>query len=174
MSHLKLDPITRIEGHLKFETNIENGVVTDAKCSAEMYRGIEKALIGYDARVAGEVSQRICGFCPYSQTEAAALALEAAMGIKPNHNGQLLRNLIVGAYQVSDYFLHFYIASALDFLDIEAILQYDSDDESMIKLKNWNLSLTWTYGSGKPYTKPEGQYYITLLNGTRKLITTTL
>ena len=137
MGKVTVDPVTRIEGHLKFETNIENGVVTDAKCSAEMYRGIEKALIGYDARVAGEVSQRICGFCPYSQTEAAALALEAAMGIKPNHNGQLLRNLIVGAYQVSDYLLHFYIASALDFLDIEAILQYDSDDESMIKLKNW-------------------------------------
>jgi len=137
MAKVTVDPVTRIEGHLKFETNIENGVVVDAKCSAEMYRGIEKALIGYDARVAGEVSQRICGFCPYSQTEAAALALEDAMGIKPNHNGQLLRNLIVGAYQVSDYLLHFYIASALDFLDIEAILNYDSNDESMIKLKNW-------------------------------------
>lgn len=134
---ITVDPVTRIEGHLKFVTDIKDGIVTDAKCSAEMYRGIEKALIGYDARVAGEVSQRICGFCPYSQTEAAALALEDAMGIKPNHNGQLLRNLIVGSYQISDYILHFYIASALDFLDIKAILNYKSDDPTLLKLKSW-------------------------------------
>ena len=137
MGKIIVDPVTRIEGHLKFETNIENGVVTDAKCSAEMYRGIEKALIGYDARVAGQVAQRICGFCPYAQTEAAALALENAMGIKPNHNGQLLRNLIVGAYQVSDYILHFYVASALDFLDITAILKYNDNNPDMQRLKDW-------------------------------------
>jgi Ni,Fe-hydrogenase I large subunit len=134
---ITIDPLTRIEGHLKFETIIKDGVVTEAKCSAEMYRGIEKALIGYDARVAQQVTQRICGVCPYSHAEAASLALEDAMGIKPNHNGQLLRNMIVGAYQLQDHLLHFYILSALDFIDITAVLKYEGDDDSALSVKKW-------------------------------------
>jgi Ni,Fe-hydrogenase I large subunit len=135
--NIVIDPLTRIEGHLRFETKIENGVVTDAKCSADMYRGIEKALKGYDARVAQQVTQRVCGVCPYAHAEAAALALESAMGIKPNTNGQLLRNLIVGAYRIQDYILHFYTLSALDFIDITAILKYQGRDESLLGLKAW-------------------------------------
>jgi Ni,Fe-hydrogenase I large subunit len=140
MAKVVVDPLTRIEGHLKFETTVENGIVTDAKCSAEMFRGIEKALIGYDARVAGQVTQRVCGVCPYAHSETAALALESAMGIKPNQNGQLLRNLIVGAYQLQDYILHFYILSALDFIDITDILKYKGDDKEITGLKNWVTS----------------------------------
>lgn len=102
-----------------------------------MYRGIEKALKGYDARVAQQVTQRVCGVCPYAHAEAAALALESAMGIKPNTNGQLLRNLIVGAYRIQDYILHFYTLSALDFIDITAILKYQGRDESLLGLKAW-------------------------------------
>lgn len=132
-----IDPLTRIEGHLKFETKIENNIVTDAKCTADMYRGIEKALIGYDARVAQQVTQRVCGVCPYAHAEAAALALEDAMGLKLNKNGQLLRNLIVGAYRIQDYILHFYILCALDFIDITAILQYEDKDEALLELKKW-------------------------------------
>lgn len=134
---ITIDPLSRIEGHLKFETKVEDGVVTQAKCSADMFRGIEKALIGYDARVAQQVTQRVCGVCPYAHAEAASLALEMAMGIKPNHNGQLLRNLIVGAYQLQDHLLHFYILSALDFIDITAVLEYKDEDETIIALKNW-------------------------------------
>lgn len=137
MKKIVVDPLTRIEGHLRFETSIENGKVVDAKCSGDMFRGIEKALIGYDARVAGQVTQRVCGVCPYAQAEAAALALEDAMGIKPNKNGQLLRNLIVGAYQVQDYLLHFYILSALDFIDITDLLKYQGDDRTINELKAW-------------------------------------
>ncbi|MDP2894101.1 MAG: nickel-dependent hydrogenase large subunit [Sulfurimonas sp.] len=134
---ITIDPLTRIEGHLKFVTKVENGVVTEAKCSADMYRGIEKALIGYDARVAQQVTQRVCGVCPYAHAEAASLALENAMGIKPNHNGQLLRNMTVGAYQLQDHLLHFYVLSALDFIDITAVLKYEGDDESILSVKNW-------------------------------------
>lgn len=137
MEKIVIDPLTRIEGHLRFETKVEDGKVIDAKCSADMFRGIEKALIGYDARVAGQVTQRVCGVCPYAHAEAAALALEDAMGIKPNQNGQLLRNLIVGAYQVQDYILHFYILSALDFIDITDLLKYQGDDKSINELKSW-------------------------------------
>jgi Ni,Fe-hydrogenase I large subunit len=137
MEKIVVDPLTRIEGHLRFETDIKDGVVVDAKCSADMFRGIEKALIGYDARVAGQVTQRVCGVCPYAHSEAAALALESAMGIKPNKNGQLLRNLIVGAYQLQDYILHFYILSALDFIDITELLRYKGEDKGINDLKDW-------------------------------------
>ena len=77
-----IDPMTRIEGHLRFETSISDGVITDARCSGEMFRGIEKALQGHDARVAQQVTQRVCGVCPYAHAEAASLALENAMGLK--------------------------------------------------------------------------------------------
>ncbi len=137
MEKVIVDPLTRIEGHLKFETSIKDGKVVDAKCSADMFRGIEKALIGYDARVAGQVTQRVCGVCPYAHAEAAALALESAMGIKPNHNGQLLRNLIIGAYQIQDHLLHFYILSALDFIDITDLLKYQGEDKTINELKSW-------------------------------------
>jgi len=134
---ITIDPLNRIEGHLKFSAQIDNGVVTDAKCSAQLFRGIEKALIGYDARVAQQVTQRICGTCNYAQAEASSLALEDAMGIKPNKNGHLLRNLIVGAYQLHDYIFHFYLMSVFDFIDVESILSYDGNNKNLLKLKKW-------------------------------------
>lgn len=132
-----IDPMTRIEGHLRFETSIEDGRVVDARTSGEMFRGIEKALIGHDARVAQQVTQRVCGVCPYAQAEAAALALEDAMGLEPNPNGRLLRNLTVGAYQIHDYLFHFYHLSALDFIDIAAVLDYRGDDAVLLRLRDW-------------------------------------
>lgn len=134
---IQIDPLNRIEGHLKFSTTIEDSIVIDAKCSAQLFRGIEKALIGYDARAAQQVTQRICGTCNYAQGEASSLALENAMGIKPNKNGQLLRNLIVGAYQLHDYIFHFYLLSILDFIDIDSIQAYDGQDKNLLKLKRW-------------------------------------
>ena len=134
---ITIDPLNRIEGHLKFSTTIENSVVTDAKCSAQLFRGIEKALIGYDARAAQQVTQRLCGTCNYAQGEVSSLALENAMGIKPNKNGFLLRNLIVGAYQLHDYIFHFYLMSVFDFIDIESILSYKGDNKNLLKLREW-------------------------------------
>lgn len=143
-----VDPMTRIEGHLRFETRLNDGVVVDSKCSGDMYRGIEKALIGYDARVAQQVTQRVCGVCPYAHADAAALALESAMGLQINENGQLLRNLIVGAYHLHDYLLHFYALCALDFIDVTAITAYQGHDSGMLQLKDW---ITSELNSGKVF-----------------------
>lgn len=140
MANLVVDPMTRIEGHLRFETRVENGRVVDARTSGEMFRGIEAALIGHDARVAQQVTQRVCGVCPYAHAEAASLALEDAMGIRPNPNGQLLRNLIVGAYQLQDYLLHFYTLCALDFIDITAVLDYKGSDPGLSGVRDWVAS----------------------------------
>ncbi|CAK0777501.1 Nickel-dependent hydrogenase large subunit [Gammaproteobacteria bacterium] len=134
---LVIDPMTRIEGHLRFVTRIEDRVVTDAHCTADMFRGIEKALIGHDARVAQQVTQRVCGVCPYGHAEAASLALENAMGLKPNANGQRLRNLITGTYHLQDYLLHFYTLCALDFIDITAVLGYQGHDMALLGLRDW-------------------------------------
>ncbi|MDF1614937.1 nickel-dependent hydrogenase large subunit [Desulfurivibrio dismutans] len=126
-----------MEGHLKIETRVEDGIITQAQVAGLLFRGLEKALIGYDARVAQQVTQRVCGVCPYSHAEAAALALEDAMGIRPNTNGQLLRNLITGAYLVHDSLLHFYQLSALDFIDIEAVLAYKGTDPVLGTVRQW-------------------------------------
>ncbi|NWF66293.1 MAG: nickel-dependent hydrogenase large subunit, partial [Campylobacterales bacterium] len=141
MAKITVDPITRIEGHLKITADIdENGITQDAKCHGEMFRGIEKGLEGKDARVAQQVTQRVCGVCPYAHAEAASLALEMAMGIKPNKNGQLLKNLIIGTHQVQDYILHFYTLCALDFIDVTAIVKYEGNNNGMNQLKKWVLS----------------------------------
>lgn len=137
MVRIVVDPMTRIEGHLRFETEVSNGVVTEARCSGDMFRGIEKALIGYDARVAQQVTQRVCGVCPYGHAEASSLALENAMGLTLNDNARILRNLTVGAYHLQDYLLHFYALCALDFIDVTAIVGYQGRDGGMVGLRDW-------------------------------------
>ncbi len=132
-----IDPVTRIEGHLRVETSMEGRRVQSARCSGDMFRGFEKALKGYDARAAQQVTQRTCGVCPYAHAEAAALALENAMGIRPNANGQLLRNLTVGVYQIKDHLLHFYALCALDFIDITAVLDYRGSDRTLLSVRDW-------------------------------------
>jgi hydrogenase large subunit len=136
---ISIDPVTRIEGHLKVETTIENSTITDAKCSADMFRGIEKALRGYDYLTAIQITQRTCGCCPYAHAEAAALAIENAMNIELNKNGKLLRNMVIGAYKLKDYTLHFYTLSSLDFMDVSKILDYDGNDLDMLELKRFIL-----------------------------------
>ena len=136
---ITIDPITRIEGHLKIEVKLEGNVVKNAKASADMYRGIEKALKGYDYLTAIHITQRACGCCPYAHAEAASLAIENALGIELNKNGKLLRNLVIGGYKIKDYLLHFYTLSLLDFMDIAAILKYEGNDIELNELKKWVL-----------------------------------
>lgn len=115
-----VDPVTRIEGHLKVETVVEDGVVKEARCSGMLFRGIELILKGRDPRDAQIITQRICGVCPQSHGIAAARALDHAFGIKDQipPNGQLVRCLIQGIHQISDHILHFYHLAALDYVDV--------------------------------------------------------
>ena len=87
-NRIVIDPVTRIEGHLRIEAVVENGVVKDAFSAGTMVRGIEKILKGRDPRDASHYTQRICGVCPISHGLAAALNLEAAFGVQPPANGQ--------------------------------------------------------------------------------------
>lgn len=105
---IKIDPITRVEGHLKVSVQQENGRIVSAQSSGMMFRGFENILIGKDPRDAAHITQRICGVCPTPHAMAAAKALEAAAGLVVLKNARLIRNLILGADHLHSHILHFY------------------------------------------------------------------
>lgn len=112
-----IDPITRIEGHLKVEVEIKDNVVSDARVFGGMYRGFEQILIGRDPRDATQITQRICGVCPTAHATASALALDDAFNITLTPNGRIARNLILGANYLQSHILHFYHLAALDYVN---------------------------------------------------------
>ncbi len=134
-----IDPVTRIEGHLKIETVVEDGVVKDAKSSGTLFRGIELILRGRDPRDAQVITQRICGVCPQSHGIAAALNLDSAFGIadKIPPNARIIRNLIQGAHVVQDHILHFYHLAALDYVDVTKLADYDGQDSNLNSIKDF-------------------------------------
>jgi len=134
-----IEPVTRIEGHLKIETVVEDGVVKDAKSSGTLFRGIELILIGRDPRDAQVITQRICGVCPQSHGIAAALNLDSAFGIadKIPPNARIIRNLIQGAHVVQDHILHFYHLAALDYVDVAKLADYDGQDSNLNSIKDF-------------------------------------
>ena len=94
---IKIDPLTRIEGHLKIEIKVENGKVVEAYSSGEMFRGIEIILKDRSPLDAPMISQRICGVCPQVHGTASVMALDEAFEIIPAKNGRLMRNLMLGS-----------------------------------------------------------------------------
>lgn len=145
---IDLGPVTRLEGHLNVYTTVENNTITDAKCSGEMFRGFEVLLKGRDPLDAQQITQRICGVCPYAHGIASSYAQENTYGLSVPKNGRILHNLIQGANHLYDYLLHFYQLSALDFVDITAVLQYTGTDKTLLKVKSWVQA---ELSSGKPF-----------------------
>jgi len=137
MQKITIDPITRIEGHLKIEVEVDNGKVVDAKSSGEMFRGWEVILKGRHPVDAQMITQRICGVCPAVHAQASTLNLDSALGVTPPDNGRLIRNLVLGANFIQSHILHFYHLAALDFVDITAILNYTGSDLKLNKVKAW-------------------------------------
>ncbi len=132
---ITIDPVTRIEGHLKIEVEIENGKVKDAWSSGTMARGFEALLLGKDPRDASYVTSRFCGVCFSVHQLASARALDAAFGAQVPWGGKLLRNLVMGAEYLYDHMIHFYHLSALDYLDVMAIANYKGKDPALNKVK---------------------------------------
>ena len=117
MTKLVLDPITRLEGHLKVEVILDaNNIVTEAKAAGNLYRDFENMLLNRVPKDAAYLTQRICGVCPISHAIASAKALENAVGFKPNLQALLLRNLILGADHIASNVLHFYHLALMDFI----------------------------------------------------------
>ena len=125
MTHIVVDPVTRIEGHLRIEAEVADGAVKDAWSSSTMFRGIELILKGRDPRDAWAFTQRICGVCTTVHAIASIRAVENAIGAKPPPNARILRNLIIAAQCVQDHVIHFYHLHALDWVDVVSALEAD-------------------------------------------------
>ncbi len=139
MGKIVIDPVTRIEGHLKIECVVENGVVKDAHATGNLFRGIELILKGRDPRDAQLIAQRICGVCPQSHAFAATLNLDSAFGLadKIPDNGRIIRNLIHGAQSVQDNILHFYHLAALDYVNVADVAKYEGNDSQLNSVKDF-------------------------------------
>jgi [NiFe] hydrogenase large subunit/hydrogenase large subunit len=149
MAKIVVDPITRIEGHLRIEAEVTGGTITDAWSSSTMFRGIEKILKGRDPRDAWFWTQRFCGVCTTVHSIASIRAVEDALKIKIPPNAQLIRNIIIGIQNVQDHVIHFYHLHALDWVDITSALKADPVATSKLaaSLSDWpNNSATYFKG----------------------------
>ena len=124
-TRITVDPVTRIEGHLRIDCEVDGGKVTNAWSSGQMWRGIELILQGRDPRDAWVFTQRICGVCTTVHAVVSVRAVENALQLEVPLNAQYIRNLIIGAHCVHDHIVHFYHLSALDWVDIVSALQAD-------------------------------------------------
>jgi [NiFe] hydrogenase large subunit len=122
-----IDPITRIEGHLRIEVEIAGGKVVNAWSSGQMFRGIEIILQGRDPRDAPHFVQRSCGVCTYVHALASIRAIDSAVGVKVPANARIIRNLLNAAQFQHDHIVHFYHLHALDWVDIVSALSADPD-----------------------------------------------
>jgi hydrogenase large subunit len=125
MARIVVDPVTRIEGHLRVEAVVENGVITDAFSSGTMVRGLEKILIGRDPRDAWAITERVCGVCTTVHALASCRAVEDALGIAVPPTAELIRNIMMATLYVQDHVVHFYHLHALDWVDIVNALKAD-------------------------------------------------
>ena len=139
---ISIDPITRIEGHLRIDCEIENGIVTNAWSSGTMWRGMENIVKGSDPRDAWMIMQRICGVCTTVHALISVRAVEDALGAKVPVNAQYIRNMILSAHSMHDHIVHFYQLSAMDWVDITAALNADPDKAAeMLKgVSTWGLN----------------------------------
>jgi hydrogenase large subunit len=135
-----IDPITRIEGHLRIECAVDNGQIVDAWSTGTMFRGIETILKGRDPREAWLITQRICGVCTTVHAIASVRSVEHALKMEIPVNAQYIRNMIVGAHCLADNMIHFYVLSAVDWIDIaSAALKADPHNAAALaqKLSPW-------------------------------------
>jgi Ni,Fe-hydrogenase I large subunit len=132
MARLVIDPVTRIEGHLRIEAQLDGGKVSDAWSSGTMFRGMEIILQGRDPREAWIWAQRICGVCTMVHALASVRAVENALGIEVPENARIVRDLIAGSQMVQDHVVHFYHLHALDWVDVASALKADPVKTSQI------------------------------------------
>src|SRR5512134_2627262 len=142
MTHVVVDPVTRIEGHLRIEAEVEHGAVREAWSSSTMFRGVELILKGRDPRDAWAFTQRICGVCTTVHAIASIRAVENAIGAEPPPNARLLRNLIMSSQCVQDHVVHFYHLHALDWVDVVSALSADAGETSELaqSISDWPKS----------------------------------
>jgi hydrogenase large subunit len=137
-----VDPITRIEGHLRIEAQMDGANIAQAYSSGTMVRGIETILKGRDPRDAWAFAQRICGVCTLVHGIASVRAVEDALKYEVPANANLIRNLMIGAQYVHDHVMHFYHLHALDWVDVVSSLSADPKATSDLaqSISSWSKS----------------------------------
>jgi hydrogenase large subunit len=131
-SRIVVDPVTRIEGHLRIEVEVKDGKVVDAYSSGTMVRGFELILKGRDPRDAWAFTERACGVCTTVHALASVRAVENALGITVPPNAETIRNLMFAAQYLQDHVVHFYHLHALDWVDVVSALKADPKQTSEI------------------------------------------
>lgn len=137
---ITIDPITRIEGHLRIDCEVgADNKVSAAWASGTMWRGVEQILLGRDPRDAWAITQRFCGVCTTVHAIASVRAVENALDMAVPKNAQYIRNLMIAAHAVHDEIVHFYHLSALDWVDVTSALKADPVKASQLgeSLSNW-------------------------------------
>jgi hydrogenase large subunit len=132
LTRITIDPITRIEGHLRIDCEVDGGKVTKAWSSGQMWRGIELILKDRDPRDAWIFTQRICGVCTTVHAITSVRAVENALSLEVPLNAQYIRNMIVTAHGIHDHIVHFYQLAALDWVDIVSALKGDPEGASKL------------------------------------------
>jgi len=142
MARIVVDPITRIEGHLRIEAEIQNGKIVNAYSSGTMVRGFELILKGRDPRDAWAFTERACGVCTTVHALASVRTVENALGIAVPPNAELVRNLMFCAQYMQDHVVHFYHLHALDWVDVVSALKADPNETSRIaqSISSWPKS----------------------------------
>jgi hydrogenase large subunit len=137
---ITIDPISRIEGHLRIDCEVNGGVITDAWSSGTMWRGIETILKGRDPREAWIFVQRICGVCTTVHAIASVRSVENALNLEIPLNAQYIRNLLILSHALHDHIVHFYQLSALDWVDVVSALKGDPVEAAKIgqSLSPWH------------------------------------
>src|SRR5271157_2398540 len=105
-TRIVVDPVTRIEGHLRIEATVENGKITDAWSAGTMVRGLEKILQGRDPRDAWAITERVCGVCTSIHALASVRAVEDALSITVPQTAELIRNIMQTTQYVQDHVVH--------------------------------------------------------------------
>jgi hydrogenase large subunit len=139
-----IDPVTRIEGHLRIEAMLDHGVINDAISSGTEWRGLEVILKGRDPREAWAFTQRICGVCTTVHALASVRCVENALGIQVPQNADIIRNIIFLSQMVQDHVMHFYHLHAMDWIDVPSALKADPAATASLQQ---SISPTWPNSS---------------------------
>ncbi|MGB8602388.1 MAG: nickel-dependent hydrogenase large subunit [Rhizomicrobium sp.] len=138
-----VDPVTRIEGHMRVEVNVDaNNIIRNAVSTGTMWRGLEVILRGRDPRDAWAFTERICGVCTGTHALTSVRTVEDALGIQIPENANTIRNLMQLTLQVHDHLVHFYHLHALDWVDVVSALKADPKATSTLaqSISSWPLS----------------------------------
>ncbi|GFO70830.1 hydrogenase 2 large subunit [Geomonas limicola] len=154
-TRITIDPVTRIEGHLRIDCEINGGKVTNAWSSGQMWRGIESIVQGKDPREVWLYTQRICGVCTTVHAIASVRSVENALGMEIPLNAQYIRNLMVAAHAIQDHLVHFYHLSALDWVDVPSALKADPKKTATLaqNLSSWPMHSTQVFSDAQQRLK---------------------